>query len=193
MACGQCGATNRDGARFCSGCGSALALKCAECGAGLGPNARFCDQCGSPVAGTPAPAATATPSAPAETTPTPSAPGVAVRKTVTLLFADLGGSTSFGERTDAELARTVMAEYHALLQRVVDAHGGTVAKFMGDGMMATFGIPETAEDDAARAVTAGAALQQRFLEFAADVEHRYRETLTLRVGNFISFFVNRVG
>ena len=45
-----------------------------------------------------------------------------------------------------------MARYHALLQEAIDAHGGTVAKFMGDGMMATFGIPEIAEDDALRAV-----------------------------------------
>ena len=74
----------------------------------------------------------------------------AVRKTVTVLLVDLGGSTSFGERTDAELARTVMAEYHVVLQQVIDDHAGTVAKFMGDGMMATFGIPEVAEDDAAR-------------------------------------------
>ena len=105
----------------------------------------------------------------------------AVRKTVTVLFADLGGSTSFGERTDAELAREVMARYHAILQEVIDAHGGTVAKFMGDGMMATFGIPEIAEDDA-RAVRAGAELQQRFFAFATEVADRHGEILTLRVG-----------
>jgi class 3 adenylate cyclase len=68
----------------------------------------------------------------------------AVRKTVTVLFADLEGSTGFGERTDPEVARQVLARYHALLQEAIDAHRGTVAKFMGDGMMATFGIPEVA-------------------------------------------------
>jgi class 3 adenylate cyclase/tetratricopeptide (TPR) repeat protein len=112
----------------------------------------------------------------------PAAPDTAVRKTVTVLFADLGGSTSFGERTDAELARVVMARYHATLQEVIDAHGGTVAKFMGDGMMATFGIPEIAEDDAVRAVQAGAELQQRFSAFATEVADRHGEILTLRVG-----------
>ena len=65
---------------------------------------------------------------------------------------------------------------------MIDAHAGTVAKFMGDGMMATFGIPEVAEDDARRAVDAGAAMQRRFQEFAAEVDRRYGETLTLRVG-----------
>ena len=62
-----------------------------------------------------------------------------------------------------------MARYHALLQEAIDAHGGTVAKFMGDGMMATFGIPEIAEDDALRAVRAGVDIQRRFTDFAADV------------------------
>ena len=76
------------------------------------------------------------------------------------------GSTGFGERTDAEVARQVLARYHALLQEAIDAHGGTVAKFMGDGMMATFGIPEIAEDDALRAVRAGVDIQHRFTDFA---------------------------
>ena len=92
------------------------------------------------------------------------------------------GSTSFGERTDAEVARAVMARYHALLQDAIDAHGGTVAKFMGDGMMATFGIPEIAEDDALRAVRAGIDIQRRFTDFAADVARQHGETLGLRVG-----------
>ncbi len=169
------------GARFCSGCGSSLALACASCGAELSANARFCDQCGTPVAGASAPAATPAP-APGSEPPGPVAESGAVRKTVTVLFADLGGSTSFGERTDAELARTVMARYHAVLQQVIDAHGGTVAKFMGDGMMATFGIPEVAEDDARRAVQAGLDAQRRFATFAADIERRHGEPLTMRVG-----------
>ena len=57
-------------------------------------------------------------------------------------------------------SRQVLARYHALLQDAIDAHGGTVAKFMGDGMMATFGIPEIAEDDAERAVRAGIDIQR---------------------------------
>ena len=67
--------------------------------------------------------------------------GLALVLAVTVLFADLGGSTGFGERTDPEIARQVLARYYEVLQEVVDANGGTVAKFMGYGMMATFGIP----------------------------------------------------
>ena len=75
-----------------------------------------------------------------------------------------------------------MGEYHALLQQAIDAHDGTVAKFMGDGMMATFGIPEIAEDDALRAVRAGIDIQRRFAGFAAEVQTQHGETLDLRVG-----------
>ena len=175
MECTQCQAANRDGARFCSGCGAALALLCSSCGTELADRAKFCDQCGTPTSSNLGATASSTSAA-------PSAQVGAVRKTVTVVFCDLGGSTSFGERTDAETAREVMARYHALLQDVIDTHGGTVAKFMGDGMMATFGIPEIAEDDAVRAVRAGIDVQRRFTEFAATVSAQHGETLTLRVG-----------
>jgi class 3 adenylate cyclase/tetratricopeptide (TPR) repeat protein len=169
--CGKCGRSNRPGARFCGGCGSVLALRCSSCGAELAADLAFCDSCGARVGDAPE-----APTSPAV------GPDDAVRKTVTILFADLGGSTSFGERTDAELARQVMARYHAILQEVVDLNGGTVAKFMGDGMMALFGIPEIAEDDAVRAVRSGVEVQRRFQSFASEVANRHGETLTLRVG-----------
>ena len=174
MDCDLCGTQNRASARFCGGCGSALARRCPSCKAELDAGLSFCDQCGSTLE----PLATST-ARPTAATP---APAGAVRKTVTVLFADLGGSTGFGERTDPEISRQVLAQYHALLQETIDAHGGTVAKFMGDGMMATFGIPEVAEDDAQRAVLAGLDIQTRFEYFADDVLARYGETLTLRVG-----------
>ncbi len=166
--CAQCGEVNREGARFCAECGAPATHRCANCAAELRPTAKFCDECGTPTAVTPPAAAATTPDA--------------TRKTVTALFADLVGSTSFGERADAEVARSVMARYHALLQHAIDAHGGTVAKFMGDGMMATFGIPEIAEDDAIRAVHAGVDIQRRFTEFATEVARQHGETLGLRVG-----------
>ena len=173
MECGLCGTVNRASARFCGGCGSALARTCPSCKAELDAALAFCDQCGTQLDAGSAVAAPAKAPSPATS---------AVRKTVTVLFADLGGSTGFGERTDPEISRQVLARYHALLQDTIDAHDGTVAKFMGDGMMATFGIPEIAEDDARRAVQAGVDVQRRFEAFAADVLTRHGETLTLRVG-----------
>ena len=168
MECNRCGGSNRPTAHYCSECGMPLVRRCAACGQELGSSAKFCDECGTP---TTAASLSVDPSAPAAT-----------RKTVTVLFTDLVGSTSFGERNDPEQTRTVMARYHALLQEVVDSHDGTVAKFMGDGMMATFGVPEVAEDDASRAVRAGIDIQRRFVEFASDVAAQHGEALALRVG-----------
>lgn len=169
MQCGACSATNRDEARFCAQCGGPLALNCDSCGRELAVDVRFCDGCGTAVP----PAGGALQDDDADE---------AVRKIVTVLFADLGGSTGFGERVDPEAAREVMAEYHQLLQECVDSNSGTVAKFIGDGMMATFGLPELAEDDAVRAVRAGAEMQRRFGAFADRVVQRLDEHLTFRVG-----------
>jgi class 3 adenylate cyclase len=78
------------------------------------------------------------------------------------VFADLIGSTSLHERLDAESARRVMDGYYRALRAAVEAHGGTVVKLLGDGVMAAFGIPRVAEDDALRAVRAGLAMQHAF-------------------------------
>src|SRR5436305_1259921 len=100
MACRACGRVNRPGARFCVGCGNELTVACGACGAELPADARFCDRCGAPVAAgasQPAPAAVAQ-----------------VRKVVTVVFADLTGSTGMQEALDPESARRVMDELYAV-------------------------------------------------------------------------------
>ena len=77
-----------------------------------------------------------------------------VRKTVTVVFCDLVGSTSLGDRADPEVLREVMTQYHAELRAILERHGGTVEKFVGDAAMAIFGLPQVHEDDALRAVRA---------------------------------------
>jgi class 3 adenylate cyclase/tetratricopeptide (TPR) repeat protein len=77
-----------------------------------------------------------------------------VRKTVTVVFCDLVGSTALGERTDPEVLRELMTRYHAELRAILERHGGTVEKFVGDAAMAIFGLPQVHEDDALRAVRA---------------------------------------
>jgi len=76
------------------------------------------------------------------------------RKVVTVLFADLVGSTALGESTDPEALRTRMRGYFADLRAILERHGGSVEKFVGDAVMAVFGIPVAHEDDALRAVRA---------------------------------------
>jgi class 3 adenylate cyclase/tetratricopeptide (TPR) repeat protein len=86
-------------------------------------------------------------------------PALRVRKTVTIVFCDLVGSTALGERTDPEVLRELMGRYHAELRAILERHGGTVEKFVGDAAMAVFGLPQVHEDDALRAI--GAAVEMR--------------------------------
>jgi class 3 adenylate cyclase/tetratricopeptide (TPR) repeat protein len=114
-ACPKCGRENSDDARFCSACGTALAV--AE--------------------------------APREQ-----------RKVVTVLFCDLVGSTALGESTDPEALRARMRRYFEDLRAILERHGGTVEKFVGDAVMAVFGIPTAHEDDALRAVRAAMEMRE---------------------------------
>src|SRR5262249_9919245 len=84
------------------------------------------------------------------------APGPAreVRKVVTIVFCDLTGSTALGDRTDPEALRATMRSYYEEMRTILERHGGTVEKFIGDAVMAVFGVPVSHEDDALRAVRA---------------------------------------
>jgi class 3 adenylate cyclase len=84
----------------------------------------------------------------------------AVRKTVTVLFCDLVGSTALGDDADPEVVQERMQRYHAELRQILENHGGTVEKFIGDAVMAVFGLPQVHEDDALRAVRAAAEMRQ---------------------------------
>ena len=83
-----------------------------------------------------------------------------VRKVVTVLFADLRGSTAIGERLDPEAVRRVLTRFYDAAREVIERHGGTVEKFIGDAVMAVFGVPLVHEDDALRGVRAATELQQ---------------------------------
>ncbi len=173
MGCGGCGHDNEANAKFCGECGAGLMTRCGSCEAEQPPGAKFCNQCGSPIAAASVPEPGADRQAPASN---------AVRKNVTALFGDLVGSTAFGERVDPEAARSALAPYFEILRSTIEDHAGTVVKFTGDGVMAIFGLPEVAEDDALRAVAAGLELQRRFRGFADSVRDRHGVELGLRVG-----------
>jgi class 3 adenylate cyclase len=81
------------------------------------------------------------------------------RKTVTLVFTDVTGSTAIGEQLDPESIRRVMTRYFTEMRVVIERHGGTVEKFIGDVVMAAFGVPDVHEDDALRAVRAAAEMR----------------------------------
>jgi len=112
---------------------------CASCGRENPEDARFCNSCGATLAG--------------------AEPTREQRKVVTVLFCDLVGSTALGESTDPEALRTRMRRYFEDLRAIVERHGGVVEKFVGDAVMAVFGIPVSHEDDALRAVRAASQMR----------------------------------
>ena len=95
------------------------------------------------------------------------------RKTVTVVFADVTGSTGLGERLDPESLRRVMNRYFDEMRAVVERHEGTVEKFIGDAVMAVFGIPRVHEDDALRAVRAAAEMHERLAALNEELEREW--------------------
>ncbi|HZU21149.1 MAG TPA: adenylate/guanylate cyclase domain-containing protein [Gaiellaceae bacterium] len=100
------------------------------------------------------------------------------RKTVTVLFADVVGSTPFTEERDPEAVRAVMSRYFDRMSAVIGRHGGTVEKYIGDAIMAVFGIPSAHEDDALRAVRAAAEMRVALAELNAGLS----DAISIRVG-----------
>ena len=132
---------------------------CASCGHQNPPDARFCNRCAAPLTAAAAP--------PEQL------------KTITILFADVTGSTELGERLDPEAVRRVMERYFEFAQQVITRHGGTVEKFIGDAVMAVFGVPVIHEDDALRAVRAAADLRAELPRLNAELRRDYDATLQL--------------
>ena len=104
------------------------------------------------------------------------------RKTVTLVFTDVAGSTSLGEQLDPEAVRGAMSRYFEEARSVLERHGGTVEKFIGDAVMAVFGIPQLHEDDALRAVRAAAELRQCLAALNEELEQHWGARLAHRIG-----------
>ncbi|HEV8058151.1 MAG TPA: adenylate/guanylate cyclase domain-containing protein, partial [Actinomycetota bacterium] len=105
-----------------------------------------------------------------------------VRKTVTVLFADISGSTALGERLDPESLRGIMSRYFEEMRSAIEQHGGTVEKFIGDAVMAVFGVPTVHEDDALRAVRAASQMREILDTLNAELERDFGARLQVRIG-----------
>jgi class 3 adenylate cyclase len=105
-----------------------------------------------------------------------------VRKTVTVVFCDVTGSTSLGERLDPEAVRRVIGRYFDEIAAVIERHGGTVEKFIGDAVLAVFGVPLVHEDDALRAVRAAAEMREALRTLNVELERDRGVTLAMRIG-----------
>ncbi len=112
----------------------------------------------------------------------PAAPSEEIRRTVTVVFSDLKGSTSLAERLDTERLRELLNVYFNEMRGVLERHGGTVEKYIGDAIMAVFGLPRVREDDAIRAVRAAFEMKERLAELNDGLEARFGVRLENRTG-----------
>jgi predicted ATPase/class 3 adenylate cyclase len=135
---------------------------CPKCGQENPENFRFCGACGAPLREAAAPRE--------------------ARKTVTVVFCDVTSSTSLGERLDPESLRRVMSRYFDEMRAVLERHGGKVEKFIGDAVMAVFGIPQLHEDDALRAVRSAVEMQAGLAALNDELERERGVRLAARIG-----------
>jgi class 3 adenylate cyclase len=138
-------------------------LICAECGHENPGTNKFCGECAAPLT-------------------LDAEQAREVRKVVTVLFSDLVGSTTLGERLDPESLREVMRWYFDVIRDAIERHGGVVEKFIGDAVMAVFGLPRAHEDDALRAVRATLDMRRSLIELNVKLDRDYGVTLANRTG-----------
>ncbi|HET6521609.1 MAG TPA: alpha/beta fold hydrolase [Geminicoccaceae bacterium] len=176
MRCPRCEAENRPGRRFCNQCGASLAGVCPACGFANEPDDRFCGGCGAGLAPAGLPAtASGTPEPPAAAArptggPRPVRSAVeGERKWVTVLFADVRGSLALIESRDPEEAQRLLDPVIEAMTGAIHRFEGTVAKVLGDGVMALFGAPRAYEDHAPRACYAALAVRGEVARAAADL------------------------
>ncbi|MDA8319363.1 MAG: AAA family ATPase [Actinomycetota bacterium] len=144
-------------------------LNCSACGTPLPETHRFCAACGAPAAGWLLPLA-------------PDGAPAGIRKNVVVLFADLVGSTELGEALDPEPLRQILEQYFARCAACITGQGGTVEKYIGDAVMAIFGVPAVREDDALRAVLAGSEIIAAIEDYSAALAREHGVTMRVRVG-----------
>jgi class 3 adenylate cyclase/tetratricopeptide (TPR) repeat protein len=175
--CPACRADNDERRRFCRACGAALPIPCPACGFGNRPDDAFCGGCGARLD-----VATATPTA-----------AEAERRSVTVLFADLCGSTDLASRLDPEDFRDLVGRVLDVIDAEIEAHGGTVDKHLGDGAMVLFGAPVAHDDDPLRAVHAAAAIHRRIAALAQDATTPLAVHIGIAVGDVVASGVGRTG
>ena len=137
-------------------------MRCETCGHENRDGAKFCEDCAAPLLA---------PTAQHE-----------VRKTVTVVFCDVAGSTAMGEALDPESVRRVMERYFEAMRTAIEHHGGTVEKYIGDAVMAVFGVPQVHEDDAVRAVRAASEMRLALDALNPELDRDHGMTLACRIG-----------
>lgn len=204
MRCPTCQTVNPLNAKFCLECGNRLVV-CPNCGTVNFPYAKYCIECGTPLQGAQcvqtkdyntAPLPPVSPQPAVQSISSTSGTTVTIdartegllpseeRRIVTVMFADIIGSTPLADRLDPEDMRAILTGYFNLMTEQIRKHEGTVEKYIGDAVMAVFGSPTAHEDDPGRAIRAALDMQVALVEFNEQRQARDAEAtrLQMRIG-----------
>jgi class 3 adenylate cyclase len=167
MKCPKCQCENREEAKYCKECGNKLELSCPSCGHPYQPGGRFCDECGQRL----------------EEVVEEEVPETeGERKHVTVLFSDLSGYTAMSESLDPEEVKEIMSRIFGEIAQVVTKYEGFIEKFIGDAVMALFGVPKAHEDDPIRAIRAAREIHELVDAISPGVEGRIGQPISMHTG-----------
>ncbi len=187
MKCPKCQFENPEDSMFCGGCGLSLELEviCPHCGSKPPTGFNFCNKCGHDLKESQKTTAESAPE------PTPPLDDKALstayefeseRKHVTVLFSDMSGYTAMSERLDPEDVKEITSRIFGRISKVIDKYEGFVEKFIGDAVMALFGVPKSHEDDPVRAIRAAMEIHDLVEALSPELEEKVGRPLSMHTG-----------
>ncbi len=169
MKCPDCQSDNPPQAKFCNQCGRKLEAACPNCGHTNPPQAKFCNECGHGLEAAP-------------DTPERALIGESERKHVTALFADMSGYTAMSEKLDPEEVKDITSQLFDAISKVVAKYDGFIEKYVGDAVLALFGVPRSHEDDPVRAIKAAQEIDRLVQRLSPNWEPRIGRPLVMHSG-----------
>lgn len=169
MKCPKCQFENRQRVKFCEACGAKLDLTCPQCGAKIPFGRNFCGECGQRLD-----------EFVGKERPLPKTEGE--RKHVTVLFSDLSGYTAMSERLDPEEVKEIMSRIFGEIAQVVTKYEGFIEKFVGDAILALFGVPKAHEDDPVRAIRVAREIHELVDAISPELEKRIGQSISMHTG-----------
>ena len=169
MKCPKCQFNNADDAKFCNECGQRLESVCPACSKVNKYGSKFCNECGHNFE-----------DSPQKEKPIPIA--ASERKYVTVLFSDMSGYTAMTEKLDPEETKEIMGRVFGEIAQIVVKYEGFIEKFVGDAVMALFGVPQSHEDDPIRAIKAAREIHDIVSSISPQYEKRIGKPLAMHTG-----------
>ncbi len=197
MKCPECQFENREGVKFCEECGATFELECPACKAKIPSGRKYCGECGYKLESTNKTFSEISeiedPTSPISTNKKSSdvTPITGERKHVTVLFSDMSGYTTMSERLDPEDVKEITSRIFDRISKVIGKYEGFVEKFVGDAVMALFGVPKAHEDDPIRAIRAAREIHDLVEALSPELEERVGRPLTAQ--HSVSFPFSEIG